>query len=166
MLHPAKLTGEFITKLIESPSIKPYLSGFFKPVDTAASTPIRLGAPKDPVTFTLISALNSTHLDLIRLIYWTFEESFPLFHQLFRCSMKTTKEDIELFFGRILYCREAIDRYLVLGINLISNDLQQVNCVYYIDVRDYRKSEEETLNLECAIKKNKNCPFYILSKIP
>ena len=128
------MTGEFVTELIKSPSIKPYLSDFFKRVDTAASTP-RLGAPKDPVTFTLVSALNSTHLDLIRLIYWTFEETFPLFHQLFRCSTKTTKEDIELFFERILYCREAIDRYLVLGINLISNDLQQVSCMYYIDVK-------------------------------
>ena len=143
MLHPAKLTGEFVTELIKSPSIRPYLSDFLKPVDTEASTP-RLGAPRDPVTFTLISALNSTHLDLMKLIYWTFEETFPLFHQLFRCSTKTTKEDIELFFGRILYCRETIDRYLVLGINLINNDLQQV-CIILMS-RDYHKSEENSEN--------------------
>ena len=113
--------------LISLPSVQPHLSEFVKPIeDRSILTQKRL----DPVTFTLISALSCTHLDLMRLIYWTFDESFPLFHQLLRCSAKTKREDVELFFERILQS-ESIDKYLVLGLNLISNDLQQV--YYYFE---------------------------------
>ena len=80
---------------------------------------------EDPITISLISAFDYSNLDLIRLIYWSFDKSFPLFCQLFRCSSNTCKEDIELFFDRIDHFPQS--KYLVLGINLIGNDLQQVS---------------------------------------
>ena len=122
-LNPAKLTGEFLKELLSLQSVQRFLLDFLNPVDTPLSP--KHGPVKDHVTFTLISSHNSTPIDIFRLVYWTFENSFPMFHQLFRCSPRTTKEDIELFFDRVLHY-QAIDRYLVLGVNIISNDLQQV----------------------------------------
>ncbi|XP_019858199.1 PREDICTED: uncharacterized protein LOC100640592 [Amphimedon queenslandica] len=125
--HPARLVGEFLNEFISLSSVQPHLLDFMKLMDLSTFSLTGLG---DLVTFSLISALSCSHLDLLRLIYWTFNESFPTFHQLFRCSGRTKKEDIELFFDRVKQCY-SIDKYLVLGVNLISNDLQQIfleNC--------------------------------------
>uniref|UniRef100_A0A1X7VIM8 Uncharacterized protein n=1 Tax=Amphimedon queenslandica TaxID=400682 RepID=A0A1X7VIM8_AMPQE len=123
-LHPAKLTGEFLKELISLKSVQPYLLDFLNPLDSPLISQ-KHGPVKDHVTFTLISAHNATPIDIFRLVYWTFENSFPMFHQLFRCSPRTTKEEIKLFFDRVLHY-QAIDRYLVLGVNIIRNDLQQI----------------------------------------
>ena len=104
-----------MSKLVSHPELKPYLSNAVLP---------QKGDHKDLITISLISAFDYSNLDLIRLIYWSFDQRFPLFCQLFRCSSNTCKEDIELFFDRIEYFPQS--KYLVLGINLIRNDLQQV----------------------------------------
>ena len=106
-----------MSKLFNQPELKPFLS--------AAVLPQKGAHRKDPITISLISAFDYSNLDLIRLIYWSFDERFPLFCQLFRCSSNTCKEDIELFFDRIDHFPQP--KYLVLGINLIRNDLQQVS---------------------------------------
>ena len=106
-----------MSRLISQPEVKPYLSD--------AVSPKKGHRREDPITFSLISAFDYSNLDLIRLIYWSFDKSFPLFCQLFRCSSNTCKEDIELFFDRIDHFPQP--KYLVLGINLIRNDLQQVS---------------------------------------
>ena len=103
--------------LVEQPELKPFLS--------AAVLPQKGAHRKDAITISLISAFDYSNLDLIRLIYWSFDKSFPLFGQLFRCSSNTCKDDIELFFDRIDHFPQS--KYLVLGINLIKNDLQQVS---------------------------------------
>ena len=106
-----------MSKLVNQPELKPFLS--------AAVLPQKRAHRKDPITISLISAFDYSNLDLIRLIYWSFDERFPLFCQLFRCSSNTSKEDVELFFDRIDHFPQP--KYLVLGINLIRNDLQQVS---------------------------------------
>ena len=103
--------------LVSQSELKPYLSH--------AVLPQKGNRKEDPITISLISAFDYSNLDLIRLIYWSFDKSFPLFCQLFRCSSNTCKEDIELFFDRIYNFPQS--KYLVLGINLIGNNLQQVS---------------------------------------
>ena len=106
-----------MSKLVNQPELKPFLS--------AAVLPQKGNHGEDTITISLISAFDYSNLDLIRLIYWSFDKRFPLFCQLFRCSSNTCKEDIELFFDRIDHFPQP--KYLVLGINLIRNDLQQVS---------------------------------------
>ena len=106
-----------MTRLVNQPELKPYLSD--------AVLPQKKNQREHPIKVSLISAFDYSNLDLIRLIYWSFDKSFPLFCQLFRCSSNTCKEDIELFFDRIDHFPQS--KYLVLGINLIKNDLQQVS---------------------------------------
>ena len=96
--------------------MKPYLSD--------AVLPQKGDHIEELITISLISAFDYSNLDLVRLIYWSFDKRFPLFSQLFRRSSNTCKEDIELFFDRIDHFSQS--KYLVLGINLIRNDLQQV----------------------------------------
>ena len=115
--HPAKIIGFFLKGLVEQPELKPYLSDAIQTQHEYHS--------KHPIKISLISSFDYSNLDLIRLIYWIFDKSFPLFCQLFRCSSNTCKEDIELFFDRIVHFPQS--KYLVLGINLIKNDLQQVS---------------------------------------
>ena len=106
-----------MSRLVSHPELKPFLSDAVLPKETDRR--------KDPIAISLISAFGYSNLDLIRLIYWSFDKRFPLLCQLFRCSSNTCKEDIELFFDRIDYFPQP--KYLVLGINLIRNDLQQVS---------------------------------------
>ena len=114
-------------KLIRQPELKHSLSDAVLP---------QKGNPReDPITISLISAFDFSNLDLIRLIYWSFDQRFPLSCQLFKCSSNACKEDIELFFDRIDHFPQS--KYLVLGINLISNDLQQVSYSLCDVVYDY-----------------------------
>ena len=106
-----------MSRLVGQAELKPYLS------DAVLSQ--KGNCREDPIAISLISAFDYSNLDLIRLIYWSFDKSFPLFCQLFRCSSNTCKEDIDLFFDRIDHFPQS--KYLVLGINLIGNDLQQVS---------------------------------------
>ena len=106
-----------MSRLVSHPELKPYLSD--------AVLPLKGDHIENLTTISLISAFDYSNLDLVRLIYWSFDKRFPLFNQLFRCSSNTCKEDIELFFDRIDHFPQS--KYLVLGINLIGNDLQQVS---------------------------------------
>ena len=111
------IIGRFLNWLVSQPELKCYLSDA---VQTQQEN-----HREHAIKISLISAFDYSNLDLIRLIYWIFDKSFPLFCQLFRCSSNTCKEDIELFFDRIDHFPQP--KYLVLGINLISNDMQQVS---------------------------------------
>ena len=115
--HPALIIRRFLNWLVSQPELKPYLSD--------AVQIQQENYREHSIKISLISAFDYSNLDLIQLIYWIFDKSFPLFCQLFRCSSNTCKEDIELFFDRIDHFPQS--KYLVLGINLIGNDLQQVS---------------------------------------
>ena len=73
--------------------------------------------------FRLISALDFSNKDIVQLIFFVFN-GFPSPCQLLRCSKATCAEEIELFFQRISFFHTA--RYLILGINELTNELQQV----------------------------------------
>lgn len=113
--HPAEIVGQFIKNLKEDSTVQPFLSNCIR------TSPLEEGS----LEVSLISAFGYTNLMLTKLIFWVFEE-IPSYFQLLRCSSATTEEDIELFFDRI--DRFQQDRYLIIGANIIRNDLQRVCC--------------------------------------
>lgn len=117
MLHSAFRVGKFLEDVIAN----------LRPVSLLANFLSVQAIPdnKDPFGVSLISAYNYTNLELVKLIYKVFDE-FPCYFQIFRCSLSTKKEDIELFFDRIDHFPQY--QYLVMGIDLIGNELQQVSC--------------------------------------
>ena len=129
-VHPAEAIGQFLYDFIDYRLFNDYQLLNDSLIYPTAVSPLHSIPTGDPVTFSLISAFEYTNMDLIKLIYFIFGESFPMFHQLFRCSAQTTEEEIDLFFDRIHYFPQA--KYLMMGINLIENELQQVNsiCLY------------------------------------
>ena len=127
-LHPAQVVGQFLNEFIRHKLIiEQKILSHLLTCPSVVSSP-HSATTGDPVMFSLISAFEYTNMDLIRLIYFIFNESFPMFYQLFRCSVQTTGEEIDLFFDRIQNFPQA--KYLVMGINLIENELQQVNCIF------------------------------------
>lgn len=96
------------------------------------SNPIPIDA--HAAEFKLISALKFSNIQIVQLIYFVFN-GFPSHCQLLRCSKATHPEEIELFFQRISFFHTA--RYLILGINELTNELQQVMyqiCVTNVDL--------------------------------
>ena len=113
--YPATTTGIFLQRLVNSMDkcrLKP-------PEDDKFSN----GRSKLASSFQLFSAFDFSNMDLVRLIYWIFDD-FPESFQLLRCSLSTTNEEVELFFDRINKYPEF--RYLILGINTLSLEVQQV----------------------------------------
>ena len=112
--HSAYRVGNFLTSVMDE-------------LKTALlfTTSLNVQLNPDPVNVSLISAHNYTNLKITKLIYQVFDGKFPWYFQLFRCSLSTTVEEIELFFDRIDHFPQY--KYLVLGIDLIKNELQQVN---------------------------------------
>ena len=114
--YPAKTTGIFLQRLLNSMNkcrLKPLEGDKFSN-----------GRSKLASSFQLFSAFDFSNMDLVRLIYWIFDNRFPESFQLLRCSLSTTNEEVELFFDRINKYSEF--RYLILGINTLSLEVQQV----------------------------------------
>ena len=84
-----------------------------------------VGPPPLLVTpFILHSLLDFTRKDVVRLIFQIFQDPLPASYQLLHCSRKTRQEDLELFFTRIDQWKNH--RYLIVGVNLLPNELQEV----------------------------------------
>ena len=77
--------------------------------------------------FVLLSAVNISNTDLVYLIYFVFDESFPSPKQILRCHRQTCLEEMDIFFQRINFFPE--NRYLILGVNTLTHELQQVNSI-------------------------------------
>ena len=73
--------------------------------------------------FKLLSPVNISNIDLMHLIYFVFE-GFPSSKQLLRCDRHTTLEELDIFFERITFFPK--NRYLILGVNTLTHELQQV----------------------------------------
>lgn len=125
-LYPTEIIGQFLEDLVKHSQVENFLASFISTVNVSPSK-------KDPFMVSLISTYNYTNLELVKLIYKVFD-GFPWYFQLFRCSLSTVQEEIELFFDRIDHFPQP--QYLILGIDLIGNELQQVSqcsqIVYYI----------------------------------
>ena len=85
------------------------------------SNPILIDA--HAAEFRLLSALKFSNVQIVQLIYFVLN-GFPSHCQILRCSKATHAEEIELFFQRISFFHTV--RYLILGINELTNELQQV----------------------------------------
>lgn len=79
--------------------------------------------------FVLLSAVNFSNTDLVYLIYFVFNEKFPSPKQLLRCDKQMTLEELDIFFQRMTFFHK--NRYLILGINTLTHELQQVNSIIY-----------------------------------
>ena len=73
--------------------------------------------------FCLHAAHNFTPLEVVRLIYTRFS-GFPKWFQLLRCSEETKLDELELFLMRVQQWHQY--RYMVLGVNMLSHELQEV----------------------------------------
>lgn len=82
-------------------------------------------------TFQLYTAISFTNMELVCLIFYIFGNKFPLPFQLLQCSTSCTKEDLQLFFERVDKYPEY--KYLLLGINHLSMEVQQVIIVMNFD---------------------------------
>ena len=104
---PSKAVGVFLHHLWPNSSLFDHVSR-----DTKHSS-----------NFKLFTASNFSNFDKIRAICSIFN-GLPKCIQLLRCSPSTSKDDIELFFDRINNYPSL--KYLLLGVNLLSLDMQQV----------------------------------------
>ena len=78
---------------------------------------------KSTSSFKLFTVYNFSNFDKLRAIYSIFN-GLPKSFQLMRCTLSSSKEDIEIFFDRI-NCFPHF-QYLLLGVNLLSLEVQQV----------------------------------------
>ena len=113
----AQVTGEFLNCiLVKTPSkhVKqiPVLN-WKKSHDQISAAP-----------FTMYTSVDFTNMELVRLIFWIFENEFPLPFQLFRCSSLSTNEDLVLFFQRVDMYPNF--KYLIVGVNHLPMEVQQV----------------------------------------
>ncbi len=113
-LNPAEITGKFLTFIM--PKI---------PVGIKALSLNVERIRRQASAFRLYTAIKFTNLDLVCMIFWIFGEKIPFKFQLLRCSAATTREELLLFFQRINAYPNF--KYLILGINTLTMEVQQVS---------------------------------------
>ena len=74
-------------------------------------------------SFKLFTAYNFNNLNKVCAVFSIFN-GLPQSFQLLRCSFSTSEDDVELFFDRI--DNFPAFQYLLLGVNLLSLEVQQV----------------------------------------
>ena len=122
---PVEIVGLFLQKVImerfdqDPVSILPCLSS--KKLERSLQIDSR---------FTLHSVHNFTPEQMLQLIFTVFK-CVPKSFQLLKCSTSTTRQQLELFFNRIIQWRGI--QYLIIGVDCLSNELQEVICIgfYY-----------------------------------
>ena len=72
---------------------------------------------------TLHSVHNFTPLQMFKLIFTVFD-SVPNSFQLLQCSSNTSRQQLDLFFDRLMHWKQF--HYLVIGVNYLPNELQEV----------------------------------------
>ena len=89
---------------------------------------------KQASAFRLYSAIDFSNMDLVCLIFWILGDKIPFRFQLLRCSAATTGEELFLFFQRVNMYPNI--KYLILGINNLTMEVQQVMRAMFIGQYD------------------------------
>lgn len=122
-VSPLEMVGQFLQRLFKCPTEQAPTSS----VSCTSHSPTLSAVGYMPLLvtpFILHSLHDFTRKDVVRLIFQIFQDPLPTSYQLLRCSGKTQREDLELFFTRIDQWENH--HYLILGVNLLSNELQEV----------------------------------------
>ena len=121
-ISPLEMVGQFLQRLFKCPKEQAPISSV-NCTDPSLQPTIGL-QPLLVTPFILHSLLDFTRKDVVRLIFQIFQSALPASYKLLRCSGKTRREDLELFFSRIDQWENH--HYLILGVNLLPNELQEV----------------------------------------
>lgn len=120
-ISPLELVGQFLQHLFKCPPEQAPTSLLSS---TEKSPRLSISRPLLMTPFILHSLLDFTRKDVVRLIFSIFQDALPASYQVLRCSRQTRTEELELFFTRIDQWDKQ--RYLILGVNLLPNELQEV----------------------------------------
>ena len=122
---PVSIVGRFVSRIVRNASGKgptslltllpaaPQLSPLWTII------PVYMGSK-----LTLHSVHNFTPMQMFQLIFTVFD-SVPNSFQLLQCSPNTSRQQLDLFFDRIIQWKQF--HYLVMGVNYLPNELQEVN---------------------------------------
>lgn len=89
----------------------------------STNLPISKGSTLNKSILTLHSVHKLIPMEILRLVFTIFE-CVPYSFQLFHCSPNTTEQQLELFFNGLVLWENF--RYLIIGVDELSNELQEV----------------------------------------
>lgn len=119
---PVEIVGNFLQKIVMEKSSQ-------GPVSLLPASPIANIASPTRIEFCLGNelTLHSVHglspKEMLRLIFTVFS-CVPKSYQLLKCSANTSRRQLAFFFNRIEQWPDL--HYLIIGVNYLSNDLQEV----------------------------------------